>query len=123
MRRVFLVDDEAAVRAALRKRLALEPDMSVVGEASSADEALDLVPTSGADVVLMDVAMSDMDGIAATRALRDCSPRASVIVLTIHDTDRTRAQARDAGAVTCIGKHEPIEVLLGAIRRARPPGS
>ncbi|MBI2323175.1 MAG: response regulator transcription factor, partial [Chloroflexi bacterium] len=82
---VLLVDDRAAVRRGLRMRLALEPDLAIVGEACDGAAALALVPMVRPDVVLVDVAMPGMDGIAATAALRARAPRTAVVVLSIHD--------------------------------------
>ncbi len=77
MIRVLLVDDQAVVRRALRVRFHLEPDLEVVGEASTGREALTLAQALTPDVVLMDIQMPGMDGIEATAALRRAVPRAS----------------------------------------------
>ena len=69
MTRVFLVDDQALVRAGLRMVIDSQPDMSVVGEAEDGREALDRLAVTTADVVLMDVRMPRLDGVAATRLL------------------------------------------------------
>ena len=82
MTRVFLVDDQALVRAGLRMVIDSQPDMTVVGEAEDGREALERLAVTTADVVLMDVRMPRLDGVAATRILierdRDASPRVIV---------------------------------------------
>jgi DNA-binding NarL/FixJ family response regulator len=115
--RILLVDDESSVRRGLRMQLELEPDLSVVGEASSGEEALALVPSLEPDVVLMDIQMRGMDGIAATRELAAQSGIA-VVVLSLHDSRPMRRLAWSAGAREFVGKHETCDVLLAAIRRA-----
>src|SRR5437763_16909226 len=85
MIRVVLVDDQPLVRQGLRMRLALEPDISVVGEAGDGATALSLAQDGSPDVVVMDVAMPGMDGIAATAALRRLAPRIAVVIHTLHD--------------------------------------
>lgn len=118
MIRVLLVDDQAVVRRALRRRFQLEPDLDVIGEASSGTEALVLAQSLTPDVVLMDVEMPEMDGIAATAALRRISPQSAVVILTIHADAQARGRARAAGAVALVEKRGATETLLAAIRQA-----
>lgn len=117
MIRVLLVDDHALVRRALRARFQLEADLEVVGEASNGSEAVVLAQSLTPDVVLMDVEMPEMDGIAATAALRRISPQSSVVMLSIHDDAPTRERARAAGAVALVEKRGAAEALLAAIRQ------
>jgi len=100
-------------------RFASELDVVVVGEATSSEEALALVETLRPDVVLMDIALPRMDGIAATQALRAISPGAAVIILTIHDDEATKARARAAGAAAFITKSGVNDGLLAAIRQTK----
>jgi DNA-binding NarL/FixJ family response regulator len=116
--RVLIVDDYPAVRQALRMLLTAEPDMIVVGEASSGRAALEQVAGLEPDVVLMDLVMPDIDGIAATAALRLSHPGIAVIVLSIHDDWPARARAMEAGAAAFVAKTVPATTLLLAIRRA-----
>ena len=73
MIRLLLVDDQQGVRQGLRMRLTLEPDITVVGEANTGEQVLALVQSLAPDIVLMDVEMPGMDGIAATAALQECT--------------------------------------------------
>ena len=118
MIRVLLVDDQAVVRRALRVRFHLEPDLEVVGEASTGSEALTLAQALTPDVVLMDIQMPGMDGIEATAALRRVVPQSVVVILSIYDDAQTRGQAQAAGAVACVEKRGETETLLSAIRQA-----
>ena len=117
MIRLLIVDDQPAVRQGLHMLLTSESDLSVVGEACCGESALDLAASLNPDVVLMDVEMAGMDGIAATGALHRIKPRIQVIVLSIHDDERTRTRAKKAGAVAFVAKSTPPEALLSAIRR------
>src|SRR6266571_1890434 len=99
MIRLLLVDDQPVVRRGLRLRFQLEPDMQVVGEASTGMEALTLAQTLSPDVVLMDIEMPDMDGIETTLALRTAASQSAVVILSIHVDMQTRERAWVAGAV------------------------
>jgi DNA-binding NarL/FixJ family response regulator len=116
--RVFLVDDQALVRAGLRMVIDSQPDMTVVGEAEDGREALERLAVTAADVVLMDVRMPRLDGVAATRLLiergGDAAPR--VIVLTTFDLDEYVFPALRAGASGFLLKNAEPEELLTAIR-------
>ena len=114
---IVLVDDQATLRRGLRMWLTLEPDLEVVGEAESGEAALRLVRALSPDLVLMDVEMPDMDGIAATAALRAASPHVAVVILSLYDDARTEARAREAGAVGFVSKHQAKSTLLATIRR------
>jgi DNA-binding NarL/FixJ family response regulator len=118
MIRVLLVDDQAVVRRALRGRFHLEPDLEVVGEASTGSEALTLAQTLTPDVVLMDIEMPEMDGIAATTTLRRVVPQSAVVILSIYDDAHTRGRAQAAGAVAFVEKRGATDALLAAIRLA-----
>ena len=115
---VMLVDDQITARAGLKMRLSLEPDITVVGEASDGYEAITLAKRLQPQVVVMDVRMPSMDGLEATEALRTSAPKTAVIITTMYDTVAARAQAEAVGAVAFIPKQSNPEELLAAIRRA-----
>ena len=118
MIRLVLVDDQPGVRQGLRMALTLEPDMTVVAEASTGREAVTLVQALSPDVVLMDVEMPEMDGIAAAAVMHASTPQSMIIMLSIHDDVSTRARAHAAGAAAFVTKSGAIEVLVATIRRA-----
>jgi DNA-binding NarL/FixJ family response regulator len=118
MIRVLLVDDQPVVRRGLRVLFRLEPDLQVVGEASTGTEALALAQTLTPDVVLMDIEMPEMDGIEATAALRRVVPQSAVVILSIHDDAQTRGRAQAAGAVAFVEKRGATDALLLAMRLA-----
>jgi DNA-binding NarL/FixJ family response regulator len=116
--RVFLVDDQALVRAGLRMVVDSQPDLTVVGEAEDGREAIERLAVTTADVVLMDVRMPRLDGVAATRVLieRDGAAAPRVIVLTTFDLDEYAFPALRAGASGFLLKNAHPEELLAAIR-------
>ena len=95
----------------------MEPDIVVIGEASSGEQAIELVDALSPDIVLMDVEMPGMDGITATAALRDNTSRSAVVMMSIHDDVQTRARAQAAGAAAFVEKSGTLEVLLATIRQ------
>jgi DNA-binding NarL/FixJ family response regulator len=114
---VLLVDDQPAARQGLLIWLTTEPDVTVVGEAGTGEEAIRMARTLSPEVVLMDVEMPDMDGIAATAALRATAPHVAVVILSLYDDAGTRARAREAGAAAFVAKHQAKTALLATIRR------
>ena len=115
---LLLVDDQPSARLGLRMCLGLEPDITVVGEAGDAETALDLARTLHPDVIVLDVAMPGMDGIAATWALRLAAPGSAVVILTLHDDPTTRRRAREAGAAAFVAKDQQYPALLSELRHA-----
>lgn len=118
MIRVVLADDQALIRAGFRVLIDSAPDLEVVGEAADGEEAVALVRSTRADVVLMDIRMPGLDGLAATRAITadDDLAGVRVIVLTTFEVDDYVIAAVQAGASGFLGKGvEPAE-LLDAIR-------
>ncbi|KAB2352558.1 response regulator [Actinomadura rudentiformis] len=115
---VLLVDDEALVRAGLRMILETADDLTVIGEAATGREAIDLVGRAGPDVVLMDIRMPGLDGLTATAAIRARNRPPAVIVLTTFDTDDAVFRALEAGATGFLLKDTPPRDLLQAVRQA-----
>jgi DNA-binding NarL/FixJ family response regulator len=114
--RVVLVDDQQLVRAGFRLVLDYQRDLTVVGEAGDGAEALRLLRTVEADVVVMDLRMPVLDGVAATRRICAAGPSPRVLVLTTFDTDEEAFAALRAGASGFLLKSMPPEELLSAIR-------
>ena len=115
---LLLVDDEPMVLYGLRMWLERVADIMVVGEASNGAEAIALAQALHPDVVLMDISMPTIDGIAATEALSALVPHSVVILHSLYDDVTMRARAHAAGAATLVGKHEGVKALLAAIREA-----
>ena len=118
MIRVFLVDDQALVRAGFRLVIDSQPDMTVVGEAGDGRDALEALGVTSADVVLMDVRMPVLDGVAATAHLveRDGDAAPRVVMLTTFDLDEYVFAAIRAGASGFLLKDAEPEELLAGIR-------
>jgi DNA-binding NarL/FixJ family response regulator len=114
--RVFLVDDQAMVRAGFTMLVDSQPDMTVVGEAGDGADAVRQLSRGVADVVLMDVRMPVLDGVAATRELSRLAEPPRVIVLTTFDLDEYAFSALRAGAAAFLLKDAAPGVLLDAIR-------
>jgi DNA-binding NarL/FixJ family response regulator len=115
--RLVLVDDRASVRRGLRMRLALEPDLEIVGEADRGPDAVPLVAAVHPHVVLMDVVMPDGDGIVATTQLLAEVPGVAVVMLSLYDDPATVTRSLDAGAAAFVPKHRVDELLLPTIRQ------
>ena len=116
MTRVVLVDDQALVRGGFRSILDRQPDLDVVGEAGSGDEALAVCARQRPDVVCMDIRMPGMDGIDATRRLLQGPDAPRVLVLTTFDLDAYVYEALRAGASGFLVKDAPPERLVAAVR-------
>ena len=113
--RVLLVDDDDLMRAGLRSVLSSDETIEVVGEASDGHAAVERARTLTADVVLMDVRMPGLDGIAATRALLAVQPEARVVILTTFEQDDYIFGALDAGASGFLLKRTRPEELIAAV--------
>ncbi len=118
MIRLLLVDDQALFREGLRTLLSVRPDIDVVGEAGNGEDALQLVEKLHPAVVLMDIQMPVLDGVAATRRLKAAHPEVRVIMLTTFDDDEKVFDGLRAGAVGYLLKDAPSEKLVEAIRAA-----
>jgi DNA-binding NarL/FixJ family response regulator len=113
--RVLIVDDDDLMRAGLKSVLASDESVHVVGEAADGREAVSTTHSSRPDVVLMDVRMPDLDGIAATRALLEASPDVRVVILTTFEEDDYIFGALSAGASGFLLKRTRPEELIAAI--------
>jgi DNA-binding NarL/FixJ family response regulator len=116
--RVLVADDQALVRVGLRTILENEPDIEVVGEAADGLAAYELARTHRPDVVLMDVRMPTLDGIAGTRRIVTAGVPSRVLVLTTFDLDSYVYEALKAGASGFVLKDMPRDELLHAVRAA-----
>jgi DNA-binding NarL/FixJ family response regulator len=116
--RVILVEDERLLRDTLSEVLALQGDVEIVGEAGDGEQAVRVAVAQQPDVILMDVRMPRMDGIAATRAIREAAPRAAVVALTQCDDDDTLFGMLKAGAVGYLLKTAEVPEVVEAVRAA-----
>ncbi len=116
--RVLIADDIPQVRRELRTLLPLLDAIDVVGEAADGQRAIELAAALQPDVILMDMEMPLMDGLAATRLIKQQSPQCPprVIILSIHDDETVRAGAQLAGADDFVDKGAPLAALLQAIQ-------
>ncbi|HEU4323780.1 MAG TPA: response regulator transcription factor [Roseiflexaceae bacterium] len=116
MIRILLVDDQTLIRQGIKTLLDLEPDLEVVGLASSGREALEAAEALRPDVVLMDVRMPEMDGVAATRVLTERFPGVGVIILTTFDDEEYIFEGLKAGARGYLLKDISSEEMAQAVR-------
>jgi two-component system response regulator NreC len=116
--RVLLVEDHETVRQGLKLLLESREDVEVVGEASDGQEGLESTLAFDPDVVVLDLSMPEMNGLAATRAIVRAAPRSAVVVLTRHSEDAYVQELLAAGAAGYILKQSPFEELLRAVHAA-----
>lgn len=121
--RVVIADDHAMVRDGLRGMLASDRMLQVVGEASTGAEAVDLAHRLKPDLILMDIRMPDMDGLAATRRIKEEIPDTSIIMITIYDNPDYLLEAISAGAAGYLLKDVSRFELLQTIRIVVEGGS
>jgi len=114
--RILLADDHAVVRQGFKMILAAQPDMEIVGEAGNGREALDLAGQLQPDVIVMDVAMPELNGIEATRRVADLSPRTRVLALSMHKDSVYVREILRAGARGYLLKDAIASDLLAAVR-------
>lgn len=117
--RVLLADDHAVLRSGLRALLNLEPDMEVVGEASNGREAIELGQTLKPDVIVMDISMPEMDGLAATKAIHEMGIPCHIVILTVHAEEDYLFQTLQMGASGYVLKSSADTELMDAIRAAQ----
>lgn len=116
---VLLVDDHLVVRAGLRALLDSQPDITVIGEADTGEDAVAMSADRSPDVVMMDLALgTGIDGVEAIRRIRAARPDQPVLVFTTYDTDADVVRALDAGAIGYLLKDSAPPDIFGAIRDA-----
>ncbi|NJR50957.1 MAG: response regulator transcription factor [Leptolyngbyaceae cyanobacterium CSU_1_3] len=116
MIRLLLVDDQNLIREGLKALLDLEPDLQVVGDADTGHSAIQQVETLKPDVVLLDLCVPRIDGIATTQIICDRFPKTQVLVLTTLDDEESVANALKVGATGYLLKDLSPEELVGAVR-------
>lgn len=121
--KVFLCDDHTLFRQGVKRLLELEKDIKVIGEANNGKEMMDMLKKASPDVILMDISMPHMDGVAATYKVKKMFPRTSIIILTIHGDESHIFEAVKAGAMGYLLKDISINDLLEAIRRVHKGGA
>lgn len=120
---VFIVEDDSSYRNALSSILAREPDITVLGSASSAEEALDGFPHEQTDILLADIGLPGMSGIDLIRRLHESHPRILAMALTICEDRDTVFRALSAGAYGYILKGSPPKQILQSLRELARGGS
>jgi DNA-binding NarL/FixJ family response regulator len=114
--RILIADDHPVLRRGLRALIEEEPDMEVVGEAGNGLEAVQLAERLRPDVVIMDISMPELDGLEATRRIRERSPSTYILILTVHAHERYLFPVLKAGASGYVRKTAADEELIEAIR-------
>lgn len=113
--KLMLVDDHEVVRTGLRSFLETQGDLTVVAEASDGNEAIEKAQETQPDIILMDITMPNMDGLEATRQLKETCPSCLVLALTVHDDKQYFMEMLAAGASGYITKHAAADELVNAI--------
>lgn len=116
--RVLLVDDEEIVRYGLKAIAQGSPDIEVIGEAGNGEEAIAQAQTLQPDVILMDISMPGVDGVAATQQIRQAQPDAKILILTTHDEPQYLIEAIQQGAAGYLLKNTPPSDFVQSIRQA-----
>lgn len=116
--RLLLVDDHAVVRSGLKMLLENERDVQIIGEASSAAEAIESAMRLKPNVILMDIGLPDLSGIDATREIKKRTPDVAIVALTIHEDEEYFFKMLESGASGYVPKRAAPEELLTAIRAA-----
>lgn len=121
--RILLADDHTILRTGLKMLIAAAPDLQVVGEAANGEEAIALSQSLQPDVVLMDISMPRIDGIAATRAIKRSQPNVRVLMLTMHEDDEYLFRTIQAGGSGYVLKKAADDEVLDAIRHVAAGGA
>jgi DNA-binding NarL/FixJ family response regulator len=118
MVRVVLVEDNQVFREALELLLGLRDDIEVVASVADGTDAVPACLEHRPDVIVMDYRLPGLDGVKATRAVREACPETAVVVLTASANVREMDALREAGAVACLTKDQDLDEIVGAILRA-----
>jgi DNA-binding NarL/FixJ family response regulator len=121
--RILIADDHPIVREGLSAVLETQPDFAIVGDAATGTQAVERAAALHPDVILLDLQLPELDGVAALRAIRAADPAAKVIIFTAFDTDERILSAVQAGAQGYLLKGAPREELFQAIRVVHAGGS
>jgi DNA-binding NarL/FixJ family response regulator len=121
--RILLVEDNDVFRAALEFLFSLRDDIEVVGSIGDGAAAAAAAAEHAPDVVLMDYRLPGMDGVHATRAVRDASPRSAVVCLTASANSREIEALYSAGAAICLSKDQELDEIVDAIKNAAAAGA
>jgi two-component system response regulator DesR len=116
--RIVIIEDNAVFREALELLLGLRSDLVVVASVSDGEEAVPACREHNPDVALMDYRLPGLDGIEATRALKEACPRVAVVALTASANRDEMEALKEAGAVACLTKDQELEEIVDAIHRA-----
>jgi two-component system response regulator NreC len=114
--RLILADDHAVVRSGLRMLLEAQPDIEIVAEAETGEEAVEQARKLQPDIILMDIQMPDVNGIEATKRIRRLSPDSAVLALTMHENEQYFFEMLHAGASGYVPKRAAPDELMTAIR-------
>ncbi len=120
--RVFLAEDQTILRQSLRALIASEPDLEVVGEAGDGEEVVRLVKSLRPNIVVMDISMPKLDGVDATRAIKQACPEVKVLALTVHETRGQIRRMLQTGASGYMVKRSAAEELIQALRAVAVKG-
>lgn len=123
MTRIAIADDHAIVRKGLRQIISEENDLTVVGEAASADELLTVLRSRPVDVAVLDLSLGVRSGIDVLKQVKSEFPRLPILILSMHPESLFAVRALRAGASGYVQKESPPEALLAAIRRAAGGGT
>ena len=116
--RVVLIEDNDVFRQALELLLELRGEIEIVGSERHGEQAVELCRVHEPDVILLDYRLPGLDGVQVARLVREECPEVAVVVLTAAAQEREIEALLEQGAVACIGKDEPLDVIIEAIRRA-----
>jgi DNA-binding NarL/FixJ family response regulator len=116
--RVLLIDDNDVFRHALEVLLTLRGDIEIVGSDPDGEEVLERCAELRPDVLLVDYRLPGLDGVQITRLVREHRPEVSIVALTAAAGEREVEALLEAGAVACIGKDQPLDAIVDAVRSA-----